>query len=85
MTPRVVGGDAGAVTVMVKLCDSGEAPTSGDNMLSGTLDLKGTADTPQSGTLSATVAIANGKIVALDFTGTLTAAVGTITLYGTRA
>jgi hypothetical protein len=84
MTPRVIGSDGGAVTVMLKICDSGEAPTSGDNMLSGTLDLKGTADTPQSGTVSAGT-IANGKIVALDFTGTLTDAVGTITLYGTRA
>lgn len=84
MTPRVIGGDGGGVTVMVKICDSGEAPASGDNMLSGTLDLKGTADTPQSGTVSAGT-IATGKIVALDFTGTLTSAVGTITLYGTRA
>lgn len=85
MTPRVVGSDGSAVTVMVKLCDSGEAPTSGDNMLTGTLDLKGTADTPQSGTLSGTVAIANGKVVALDFNGTLTSAVGHIDLFGVRA
>lgn len=84
MTPRVVGSSGSAVTVMVKICDSGEAPASGDNMLSGTLDLKGTADTPQSGTVSAGT-IANGKIVALDFTGDLTAAVGVVTLYGTRA
>lgn len=84
MTPRVVGSSESAVTVMVKICDSGEAPASGDNMLSGTLDLKGTADTPQSGTVSAGT-IATGKIVALDFTGDLAAAVGTITLYGTRA
>ena len=84
MTPRVVGSSGSAVTVMVKICDSGEAPASGDNMLSSTLDLKGTADTPQSGTVSAG-SIANGKIVALDFTGDLTAAVGVITLYGTRA
>lgn len=84
MTPRVVGSDGEAVTVMVKICDSGEAPASGDNMLSGTLDLKTGADVPQSGTVSSG-AIADGKIVALDFTGTLTSAVGTITLYGTRA
>lgn len=84
MTPRVPGADGSAVTVMVKICDSGEAPASGDNMLSGTLDLKGTADTVQSGTVSAGT-IATGKIVALDFTGTLTDAVGVITLYGTRA
>jgi hypothetical protein len=84
LTPRVAGTDGGAVTAMLKICDSGEAPTSGDNMLSGTFDLKGAADTPQSGTVSAGT-IATGKIVALDFTGTLTSAVGTITLYGTRA
>jgi hypothetical protein len=53
-------------------------------MLSGALDLKGTADTPQSGAVSAGT-IATGKIVALDFTGTLTNASGIITLYGTRA
>jgi hypothetical protein len=84
MTPRMAGTDGSAVTVMVKICDSGEAPTSGDNMLSGALDLKGTADTPQSGAVSAGT-IATGKIVALDFTGTLTNASGIITLYGTRA
>jgi len=84
MTPRVLGTDENAVTVMVKICDSGEAPTSGDNMLSGTLDLKTGVDTPQSGTVSSGT-ISTSKIVALDFTGTLTSAVGTITLYGTRA
>ncbi|MCK9569456.1 hypothetical protein M0R72_11000 [Candidatus Pacearchaeota archaeon] len=84
MTPRVVASSGDAVTVMVKICDSGEAPASGDNMLSGTLSLKNTVDTHQSGTVSAGT-IATGKIVALDFTGDLTAAVGTITLYGTRA
>lgn len=82
--PRVAGTDGSAVTAMIKLCDDAEAPASGDNMLSGTFDLKGTADTIQAGTISAG-SIADGKIVAVDFTGTLTSAEGLIVLYGTRA
>lgn len=84
MVPRVAGTDGGAVTAMLKLCDDAEAPSSGDNVLSGTLDLKGSADTLQTGTLGATVTVNSGKILALDFTGTLTSAVGHIDVYGKR-
>jgi len=83
LTPRVAGGDAGAVTVMLEKCPSGTAPGSGTDLLTGTLNLKGTADTVQVGTLVATaasLALAAGDALALDFDGTLTAAVGVITV-----
>ncbi len=87
LTPTVAGTGEGAATVMVKLCDSAEAPASGDAMLNSTLDLEGTIHTPQTGALTTDtgVSIPDGKIVALDFTGTLTSSVGSITLYGKRA
>jgi hypothetical protein len=85
MIPRVVGSNGGAVNVMLKLCDDDEAPSAGDDALTGTLDLKGTADRIQSGTLSGTPTLADGDSLALDFTGTLTDAVGTITVYVRRA
>ena len=87
LTPTVAGTGEGAATVMVKLCDSAEAPASGDAMLNSTLDLEGTIHTPQAGALTTYtgVSVPNGKIVALDFTGTLTSSVGSITLYGKRA
>lgn len=87
LTPTVAGTGEGAATVMVKLCDSAEAPASGEAMLNSTLDLEGTIHTPQTGALTTYtgVSIPTGKIVALDFTGTLTSSVGSITLYGKRA
>ena len=84
LIPRVVGGDAGAVNVQVRVCDDGEAPSAGDAALTGALDLKGTADTVQVGALSANVAVASGKSIAVDFTGTMTAAIGTVTVYVKR-
>ena len=82
LVPRVVGGDASPVNVTVTVCDDAEAPASGVAALSAVLDLKGTADTIQSGTLNATnVAVASGDSVAVNFTGTLTSAVGVVTVY----
>ena len=81
LVPRVAGNDASAVNVTIKVCDSGEAPSSGDAALSAVLDLKGTADTTQSGTLGANVAVTATQYVALDFTGTLTNAVGMGTIW----
>lgn len=81
LVPRVAGNDASAVNVTVKVCDSGEAPSSGDAALSAVLDLKGTADTTQSGTLGTNVAVTATQYVALDFTGTLTNAVGMGTIW----
>jgi hypothetical protein len=70
------GSDAGAVTLMVKKVPSGTAKASGTDMLAAGLDLKATADTNQSGTLSATLAnrrLAAGDAFGLVPTGTLTA------------
>jgi hypothetical protein len=59
------------------------AIASGTALHSGTYNLKGTADTVQNLTLSTTasvLAIAAGDRIGVDFAGTLTAAVGTITV-----
>ena len=82
-TPRVAGNDGSAVTLTVMRTQSTEAPTSGDDLLQATLDLKAAADTPQNGTLTATVAdlvLAVGDRISVDFAGTLTAAVGSLTV-----
>lgn len=81
LVPRVAGNDANAVNVTVKVCDSGEAPASGDAALSAVLDLKGTADTTQIGTLGANVAVSATQYIALDFSGTLTNAAGMGTIW----
>ncbi len=81
LVPRVAGNDAGAVNVTIKVCDSGEAPSSGEAALSAVLNLKGTADTTQSGTLGSNVACTDTQFIALDFNGTLTNAVGMGTVW----
>lgn len=81
LVPRVAGNDAGAVNVTIKVCDSGEAPSSGEAALSAVLNLKGTADTTQSGTLGSNVACTATQFIALDFNGTLTNAVGMGTVW----
>lgn len=81
LVPRVAGNDAGAVNVTIKVCDSGEAPASGEAALSAVLNLKGTADTTQVGTLGSTVACSATQYIALDFTGTMTNAVGMGTIW----
>ncbi len=81
--PRVVGSDTGAVTAAIKKAASATAPASGTALHSGTINLKGTADTNQVLTLSTTASdlqIAAGDAICIDFTGTLTAAVGTVTV-----
>lgn len=84
LTVDVPGADVGAVSALIKLCDSGEDPGAGDAMTDA-FDLKDSVNVPQSATLTGTVAIANGKMVGIDFTGTLTSAVGHVILYGKRA
>lgn len=75
--PRVAGSDAGAVTADVKVTSGVTAPASGTTQLTATLNLKGTADTLQVGTVIASpTVIKQGDTVALDVTGTLTAVVG---------
>jgi hypothetical protein len=81
--PRVVGSDSGTVTAAIKKAASATAPASGTALHTGTIDLKGTADTNQALTLSttpATLKLAAGDALCIDFTGTLTAAVGTVSV-----
>lgn len=81
------GTDAGAVTLAVKKCTGTQAPSAGTNVLTGTLNLKGTANTVQSGTLSATAAdsvLAAGDRLAIDITGTPTAVAGVVVLVTLR-
>lgn len=80
---EVAGTDAGAVTAVVKKAASGTAITSGVALHSGTINLKGTAATNQTITLSTTstdLDIAAGTCLGIDFTGVTTAAVGTVTV-----
>lgn len=80
---EVAGTDAGAVTAAVKKAASGTAIASGTALHSGTINLKGTAATNQALTLSTTdgvLDIAAGDAIGIDFTGTLTAATGAVTI-----
>lgn len=78
-TPTVPGSDGGAVTLMIENVASGTAIGSGLDIATGTVNLKGTADTVQAATMHGTQAnrkLAQGSSLALDFTGTMTAATG---------
>jgi hypothetical protein len=77
------GTDAAAATAAIKKAPSGTAIASGTALHTSTINLKGTANTNQSLTLSATPAdrkIAQGDAIGFDFTGTLTTATGTATV-----
>lgn len=79
----VAGTDAGAVTAVIAKVPSGTAIGSGTTLHSGTYNLKGTADTNQSLTLSTTSSdldLAAGDALAVNFTGVLTAATGCISV-----
>lgn len=79
--PTVAGTDGGAVTAVIKKAESGAAITAGTALHSSTYNLKGTANTPQ--TLSVTAAdneIPAGTAIGIDFTGTLTSATGVVTI-----
>lgn len=85
ITARVeaAGTDASAVTAAVKKAASGTAIASGTALHSGSINLKGTAATNQDITLSTTASdlvIADGTAIGIDFTGTLTAATGVVTV-----
>ena len=84
----VAGNDGSAVNVTVTNCDGTDAPSAGNNMLQAVIDLKGTANTMQTGTLTATTAdlqLADGDRLALDYSGTLTTlAGGSITIHMKR-
>lgn len=81
--PTVAGTDGAAVTASVVKASGTTAVTSGTALHSGTYNLKGTVNTNQSLTLSTTsgvTAISAGDRIGIDFTGTLTSAVGVITI-----
>lgn len=85
ITARVetAGTDAGAVTAAVKKAASGTAIASGTALHASTINLKGTAATNQSLTLSTTdsdLDIDAGAAIGIDFTGVLTAATGVATV-----
>ena len=83
LRPTVAGTDGGAVTAQVEKVPSGTAIGSGTDLMSATLNLKGTANTNQTGTLSATASalrLAAGDALGVDFTGVLTNATGVITV-----
>lgn len=85
ITARVeaAGTDAGAVTAAIKKAASGTAIASGTALHSSTVNLKGTAATNQALTLSTTDSDLNidaGTAIGIDFTGTLTAATGVVTV-----
>lgn len=81
--PTIAGTNGSAVTAQVKKMTGVVAITAGTSLMSSTFDLKGTADTVQSLALSATPAdleIPAGTAIGIDFTGTLTSAVGVVTV-----
>lgn len=80
---EVAGTDGGAVTAVIKKVASGTAIASGTALHSGSFNLKGTAATNQTLTLSTTATdldIPAGTSIGIDFTGTLTSATGVITI-----
>lgn len=80
---EAAGTDASAVTAVIKKAPSGTAIASGTALHSGTFNLKGTAATNQTLTLSTTSSdldIAAGDSIGIDFTGTLTSATGIVTV-----
>jgi hypothetical protein len=79
--PTVIGSDGSAVTAAVKKASSTTAPGSGTAVMSNTFNLKATANTLQTATLSTTLTdyqLTTNDRLGIDFTGTLTAAVGVI-------
>lgn len=79
--PTVAGTDGGAVTAVIKKAASGTGITSGTALHSSTFNLKGTANTNQTLTVAtADNVLAAGDCIGIDFTGTLTSAVGVVTV-----
>lgn len=80
-SPTVAGSDGGAVTAVIKKASGTTAIASGTALHSSTFNLKGTANTVQNLTVTeADSLISAGDRIGVDFTGTLTAAVGCITV-----
>jgi hypothetical protein len=75
------GNDAGAVTGTIRRCQGTEAATAGDDLLSATINFKGTALTEQTPALTTTngdLILEAGNRLALDVTGTTTTLAGVI-------
>jgi hypothetical protein len=76
---RVAGTDAGSVTLQLEKLTGTQALDAGTNVLATALDLKATANTVQTATLSNTLSarqFARGDRFALKDSGTLTAVAG---------
>jgi len=77
----VASSDGGAVTGTIRRCQGTEAATAGDDLLSATINLKGTALTEQTPALTATTAnltLEAGNRLSLDVTGTTSDLAGVI-------
>lgn len=81
----VAGTNGGAVTLQLTKDTATDAPGAGTDLLTNNtnagFDLKGTANTVQAGTLTATAAslqLAAGDRLSLDFAGTLTTLAGVV-------
>lgn len=83
-TITAAGTDGSAVTAVIRKVPSGTAIASGTALHSGSLDLKGTANTkltdPTLSTTASDLELAAGDALAIDFTGTMTAALGSATV-----
>jgi len=77
---EVAGTDESAVTATIKKAASGTDIASGTALHSSTIDLKGTVNTNQSLTLSTDLDIPSGTRIGIDFSGTLSAARGCVTV-----
>lgn len=85
---NTVIASSGPTTLDIKKCTGTQAPASGTTMLTATIDLTTTANTVITPTLSATPAnllLAAGDRIALDYTGTMTAVVGSVEVLLTAA
>lgn len=75
----VAGTNGSDVTLMIRRCQGTEAPSAGDALTTAAFNLKSTANTVVSGTLTSTTAhltLADGDRLGADFTGTLTTLAG---------
>lgn len=78
-----VAGTGGPCTAVVRKVPSGTAITSGTALHSGSYNLVGTVNTSQRLTLSTTASdllLAAGDRLAIDYTGTATSAIGSVTV-----
>lgn len=85
---NTVIASSGPTTLDIKKCTGTQAPSSGTTMLTATIDLTTTANTVITPTLSATAAVlllAAGDRITLDYTGTMTAVVGSVEVLLTAA